>query len=420
MTGVGGTRVDSLGPRPAESVWNDGPSVGAGGGGVSSFWRMPSYQSGAPPSLHVINAGSSGSTCGASSGDCREVPDVAADSDPATGYLIYWNGTGAGGLTAARGWQVVGGTSAAAPAWAAFIALANASSACHGAAVGFANPALYNAAATGYAAGFNDTTTGNNDLTGVNGGQFAAGPAYDMATGLGSPNAAALAGAICTDAIALANPGAQHSVVRSSVSLQMNGKSTHGAGVTFSATGLPAGLSINASSGKVSGRPQRLGNSTVTVTATDTGGTTAHTSFAWTIQANPTLARVSLSHVGAARPKLSFTLVAGRDAPKLRTVNVALPSGLRFTRSRATVAVTGQGGRHVRYTVALKRGSLVLTFKTAAQELHVTITYPRLQASGGLVSQLARHRSSRLTLTVRATDALKRTTRLGAKVTPTG
>jgi subtilase family serine protease len=85
VTGVGGTSLASIGPRPSESVWNDGVTVGAGGGGVSSFWPMPTYQSAAPSSLRVINSGSSGSACGASSGDCREVPDVSADADPATG-----------------------------------------------------------------------------------------------------------------------------------------------------------------------------------------------------------------------------------------------------------------------------------------------------------------------------------------------
>jgi Pro-kumamolisin, activation domain/Putative Ig domain len=418
VTGVGGTRVSSLGPRPSETVWNDGPAVGAGGGGVSTFWNMPSYQSGAPSFLHVINAGSSGSACAASSGDCREVPDVSADSDPATGYLIYWNGNGAGGLTAPKGWQVVGGTSGAAPAWAALIALANASSACNGTAIGFANPALYNAAASGYAADFNDTTTGNNDLTGVNGGQFAAGPGYDMATGLGSPNGSALAAAMCTDAIALANPGAQRSVIHSAVSLQIHGTDTRGASVRFSATGLPAGLTINPSSGKVIGHPRRLGTSTVTVIASDAAGSTARASFAWTIQANPTLSRVSLSGVGTARPKLFFVLGAGRDAPKLKTVSVSLPGGLRFARSRVALLVTGRGERHVHYSAALKHGALVLTFRTPAQQLHVTAAYPRLQAGAALVSRLAGHHSSPLTLAVRTTDALKRSTRVSAKVRP--
>ena len=116
VTGVGGTSLASIGPRPSESVWNDGVTVGAGGGGVSSFWTMPTYQSAAPSSLRVINSGSSGSACGASSGDCREVPDVSADADPATGYTIYWNGGGSSDPTQQEGWQVVGGTSGAAPA----------------------------------------------------------------------------------------------------------------------------------------------------------------------------------------------------------------------------------------------------------------------------------------------------------------
>ena len=103
VTGVGGTHIASLGPRPSENVWNDGVTVGAGGGGVSSFWSMPSYQSAAPASLHVINSGSTGSDCGASSGYCREVPDVSADADPGTGYVIYWNGNGAAGRGECRG-----------------------------------------------------------------------------------------------------------------------------------------------------------------------------------------------------------------------------------------------------------------------------------------------------------------------------
>ncbi|HJS96654.1 MAG TPA: putative Ig domain-containing protein, partial [Solirubrobacteraceae bacterium] len=418
VTGVGGTQLNALGPRPAETVWNDGVRVGASGGGISTFWKMPSYQVEAPASLHVVNGGSSGSPCRATSGDCREVPDVSADASPSTGYVIWWNGSGAAGVGQPQGWQVVGGTSGAAPAWAALIALANASSACNGTRIGFANPALYNAAATNYAANFNDTTSGNNDMTGSNLGQFAAGPGYDMATGLGSPNGAALTGALCADSISLGNPGHQRSTLHTPVSLQIKGSDTRGASVHFSATGLPAGLSINSSSGKITGRPRRLGTSTVTVTADNVVGATARVSFAWTIQTKPKLSRVSLSSVGSARPRLSFMLTAGRDAPKLKSVSVTLPRGLRFTRAHASVSVTGRGNRRVRYTVSLKHGTLVLKLRSPGQQVHVTITYPRLQAGGSLVSDLARHHVSRVGLTVRATDALKRTTRLAAKFKP--
>ncbi len=71
VTGVGGTSLttNATGARASETVWNDGTTVGASGGGVSSIWPMPSYQSGAPGFLHVINGNSTGSTCpGAGSG----------------------------------------------------------------------------------------------------------------------------------------------------------------------------------------------------------------------------------------------------------------------------------------------------------------------------------------------------------------
>ncbi len=418
VTGVGGTQVNALGPRPSESVWNDGPTVGASGGGISTFWKMPAYQVEAPASLHVVNGGSSGSPCRSSSGDCREVPDVSADASPSTGYVIYWNGTGAAGVGQPQGWQVVGGTSGAAPAWGALIALANASSACAGTRVGFANPALYNAAASNYAANFNDTRSGNNDMTGGNLGQFAAGSGYDMATGLGSPDGSSLASALCADSISVGNPGAQRSIQNAPVSLQIKASDTRGASVHYSATGLPAGLSIGSASGKITGRPRRLGTSTVTLTVTNGAGATAGASFAWTVETKPTLSRVSLSRVGSARPRLSFTLSAGRDAPKLKTANVTLPRGLRFTRSRASVSVTGIGNRHVKYTVSLQHGTLVVKLKSPGLQVHVTITYPRLQAGGSLVSALARHRASRVGLTVRATDAVTLTTRLTARVKP--
>ena len=420
VTGIGGTRVNSVGPRPSESVWNDGATVGASGGGISTFWKMPAYQSGTPASLHVIGQGSTGATCGAPAGFCREVPDVSADASPATGYLIYFNGSKtAGGVPPPpSGWQVVGGTSAAAPVWAALIALGNASAACHGVAIGFANPALYHAASIGYKANFNDVTTGNNDMTGGNGGQFAARPGYDMATGLGSPNGASLAPALCADAITLINPGPQRATPGSAVRLQIKAFDTHGASVRYHAGGLPRGLSINAVSGKITGRPRRIGKSKVTVTVSDATGTTAATSFKWTIEGSPTLSQASLTGVGAARPTLSFTLAAGRGAPKLRAVVVALPAGLRFTQSGATVTVTGFGGRHVSDSVALQRGSLVIRLRNAATHAHVTVTYPSIRADSGLAAQVARRHASPLTVSVRATDALNLTTQLRARVTP--
>jgi subtilase family serine protease len=283
VTGVGGLHMSTTSYPPTESVWNDSTTAtGAGGGGVSISHAMPSYQSGAPSSLNVINSHSSGSQCGAPSGSyCREVPDVSADADPYTGYLIYYEGS----------WTGIGGTSAAAPLWAAFTALVDASSSCAGKSIGFANPLLYNAAASAYSSDFTDVTSGNNDYTPdlYAGGLYPAGTAYDMASGLGSPDGATLPATLCGgggttgNTVTVTNPGSQTSTVGTAVSLQIKGSdSASGQTLTYSATGLPAGLSIS-SSGLISGTPTTAGSSSVTVTAKDTTGAAGSASFTWTV-----------------------------------------------------------------------------------------------------------------------------------------
>ena len=118
VLGVGGTRITKL-SGPGEVVWNDGIASrnGAGGGGKSVFYAEPPYQKGFKIKSNV-----------------REVPDVSADADPETGYVIFWN----------HQWGVIGGTSAAAPLWAALMALTDAK--CSSSPVGWANPAIYFAA----------------------------------------------------------------------------------------------------------------------------------------------------------------------------------------------------------------------------------------------------------------------------------
>ena len=188
--------------------------------------------------------------------------------------------------------------------------------------------------------------------------------------------------------------------------------------MTYKATGLPSGLTINGSTGKISGHPKRIGKSTVTITVADAVGTTAQTTFAWTIQGAPTLSHLSLSSVGAARPRLSFTLTAGRDALSIKSINVGLPRGLHFTTSRSTVTVTGGKGKHLKFTARLVHGALVLTLRTATPQAHVTISSPRLAASDSLTAALARHQTTRVTVTIRVTDAGKLTTRLSQKIKP--
>jgi hypothetical protein len=69
------------------------------------------------------------------------------------------------------------------------------------------------------------------------------------------------------------------------VSLQIQATdSAPGQTLTFTATGLPANLTINRSTGLITGTPTTCGSSTVTVTATDTTNTSGSTTFTWTIR----------------------------------------------------------------------------------------------------------------------------------------
>jgi kumamolisin len=179
VVGVGGTSLTvdaNSGAYQMESVWNNGLDNGAGGGGVSTVWPIPAWQSGVSTVYSMSN---------------RNVPDVALDADPNTGYAIYFQGQ----------WQIFGGTSCAAPLWAAFTACVNEFLAVgNKPALGFANPALY-AIGRGmaYTTYFHDVTTGNNLY-------YNAGVGYDNATGWGSFNGTNLFAQ-------LASPSPQLSVV---------------------------------------------------------------------------------------------------------------------------------------------------------------------------------------------------------------
>ncbi|MFE0461920.1 RICIN domain-containing protein [Kitasatospora sp. NPDC058965] len=83
------------------------------------------------------------------------------------------------------------------------------------------------------------------------------------------------------ETVSVANPGAQSTAVNSAVSLQLGATDSAGKPLTFSATGLPAGLSIGAG-GLVSGTPTTPGTGTVTVTASS-GTASGSTSFSWSV-----------------------------------------------------------------------------------------------------------------------------------------
>ena len=165
MTGTGGTtlNLNSDNTYSSESAWS------GSGGGLSAVFAKPSWQTGPG----VQNQYSNGK---------RQVPDVATDADPTTGISIYTTYNGQ------TGWFEVGGTSAAAPSWAAFAALYNEDASANSRSrLGFANPVLYTLASGSQTfPAFHDVTTGNNQY-------YSATSGWDYPTGWGTYDAYNLA-----------------------------------------------------------------------------------------------------------------------------------------------------------------------------------------------------------------------------------
>jgi hypothetical protein len=253
VVSVGGTNLTTASNSRGwtESVWNTTNGSEGTGSGCSAYETKPSWQAALSLPAGCAN---------------RIDNDVAADADPATGVAVYDTANGN------TGWNEVGGTSASSPMVAAMFALAGNAG---------ATPAqdIYQ-----HTSNFYDITSGNDGSCSPS-YLCTAGTGYDGPTGIGTPNGIAglqTGGSGGTETVSVTNPGTQSSTVGTAISpLQISATDSAGKSLTYSATGLPAGLAISAS-GAVTGTPSTAGTYTVTVTASS-GTASGSASFTWTV-----------------------------------------------------------------------------------------------------------------------------------------
>ncbi len=268
VVGVGGTTLNTGtgGTYSSESVWSNpndtsrGPMGAGGGGGLSTYFSQPSYQSGPG----VSNSYSNG---------MREVPDVSADADPNTGYSVYCT-VSAAGCSSSSPWIEVGGTSAATPLWASAITDANEYLA------GLGKPTFGSASAELYTL-FNTTQTYSayHDITSGNNLYYPATTGYDMASGIGSPDvwnlARDAAGATTVSAPTISSFSPTSGPVGTSVTIT-GANFTGATSVMFN--GASASFTVGSSTSITATVPS--GATTGTISVTTSGGTaTSSSSF---------------------------------------------------------------------------------------------------------------------------------------------
>jgi subtilase family serine protease len=413
-TGVGGTQLTAAGPPPTERLWNRGTyeEGGATGGGLSAVWPMPTYQTTAAAGLGVVNPSSYTSSCAGTL--CREVPDISADGDPYTGYVIYAEGE----------WQPVGGTSASAPLWAALTALVDAAPACRGRTVGFANPALYLIAGTNYTGNFHDVSApssrgfATNDSLSPGKLPFPVTAGYDMTTGLGSPIAPTLAASLCAVAspvytVTVTPPAGATGTVGRKLSLQATGADSGNQSLVYSASGLPAGLTINPTNGLISGTPTKAGTATVTVAASDQFTNSGSTAFTLNVT-RPKLKvkHAKLAGVAKGRPKLSLLLSAAGKSTRFSAVTLQLPKGLVLAKRPRTLfhGVHVAAVHGTRYKVKAKKGNLKLSFPGRQKKIFLAVQGPAVHAKNSFAKKVREGKVKRVKVKISASTGKRTTT----------
>ena len=346
MVGVGGTQLflNAGETYSHETTWNVNNTVngGAGGGGVSSLWSIPSWQQGVTT---------------AASATMRNVPDVSLNADQYTGYSIYYKG----------GWWIYGGTSCAAPLWAAFTARVNQQRLANGmTTLGFANPAIYQiATGAGYGTGFHDIADGSTNL------HYRAATGYDNATGWGSFNGANLMAALATPAAPINPPSPPTGLTATA------GNGT----VTLSWTASPGATSYNIYRGTISGgegsTPIKTGITATTYTDTVTNGVTYYYEVSATNSAGTSAPSSEVSAKPVA-PVLVITV-----GPTATASNTS--ARIQWTTNVAANSVVGYGTTAGSLTKTVSSNGLVTAHSLNLSSLrrHTTYYYQVSSTAGG-------------------------------------
>ncbi len=342
LTVVGGTSLTtsgSGGPWGSEKAWS------GSGGGRSTSYAIPSYQQG------INFAASGGSTT------MRNIPDVALTADVQM-YLVQNNGQAI----------VVGGTSAAAPLWAGFMALANQQSGTKGR-IGFLNPLIYAIGNSGnYGQDFNDVKTGSNGYAAVSG--------YDLATGWGSPAGQHLindlTGTTTAASFTLTSSVAALTVRQGAAgtsALTVVGKNSFAGTVGLTVAGLPSGVTASFSPATTTGTSVvtfAVGNAVATgtyaLTVTGTSGSLTGTA--------PIALTVVAPSFGLAASAAAVTVVQGATATDAIAV-----AGLNGFTSSVALSVSGLP-TGVTYALSAANTTSGSTLTFTASSMAVTGNYP--------------------------------------------
>lgn len=349
---VGGTTLNSglapSGTYTDETAWVDS------GGGISAYEAEPAYQQG----ITTVTQNTTEPK--------RMNPDVAYDADPNTGFSVYQTY----GNSPSTPWLQYGGTSDAAPQWAALIAIADQGRALDGEAALTSStllPMLYNAPSTD----FHDITSGTTDGS----PHESAGPGYDLTTGLGTPVANLLVSTLVgtpangvthfsISAPATATKGNSFTITVTPLNASNEEVTNYSGTIHFTSSDGAASLPANYTFSAGNDGPQTFtvtlnttGTDSITVTDTSNSSITGTTSVA-----------VSAPYLGVTGPTPT-PVVAGTS--ETFTVTAYNANGTEDTAYDGTATITSSDLKAVLpsgATITNGQGSFTVTFETAGTQ----------------------------------------------------